>query len=847
MKKILYPFIILFCIAVQNMLAQNMGVNTMTPSAKFHIAGNIDAEEPIFEDYETGDMAPILINTGDADWFITSTDAYQGTSAVKSPFLLNQNDQAELVYSFAQAHDKEVTVEFHYKYIDESNTVSFGLITNEGDYFPPQTPASWKFFTTTFVSNGTDNILKLKVSANVAEANPLIIIDNLKVTYEDGHAFKLVDGTQADGRFLQSDALGHSKWYDLRGEYMQAIEDNHQSLTYNPTFNHLTISDGNTVVISGLRNSFNDRLTFGNKEISTTSGVSLLLPDDDPSHSYFHYDHDDGTFYLGTDPSSSFTKGFQSVRWGFGNKVQGNYSTGFGANNTVNGTYSTIWGTLNTNSGNNNTIWGTENEILDGYTSTLLGRNNTLDGSYGLGWGFNNASVGDYTTSWGYNNQVTGDQSTSWGKDNVVNGTFNTASGLGNNLSSHHGTAWGNNNSINGVYSTIWGINNGSTDSLSSIWGKDNMVTGKYATVWGSNNNGNGNYNTIGGKNNNITENYATAFGSSNHSSGNYNFLAGISNNADGTVSTHFGYSNYSQGIYNYCFGYDLTAYAAHETIFGRYNYTDYYASPLYWNGDEILFSVGNGTSLENKKNAITILKNGNIGIGDLSHETDYLLDLYTTDDAEMRLKSDGNSEIIFDSDDRDYIRFKYGAHTRNIIVENSGRMEFQTTEDNDEMVLEDAMLGLSRQNPSFQLHLGDDDAAKPGSSSWTVTSDQRLKRDIVSFEDGLDLVKKIKPVWFTYNGLAELPEETFVGTIAQELEKVAPYMIKPFNYKDAEGNITEYKSVNYGAMDFVLVNAIQEQQKIIVDQQLEIDQLKSQLQSQQVQIDGILSQLNNE
>ena len=79
-------------------------------------------------------------------------------------------------------------------------------------------------------------------------------------------------------------------------------------------------------------------------------------------------------------------------------------------------------------------------------------------------------------------------------------------------------------------------------------------------------------------------------------------------------------------------------------------------------------------------------------------------------------------------------------------------------------------------------------------------------------FSDGLNLVMQINPVWFTYTGEAGLPKETGVGTIAQELEKIAPYMITKWTYKKTDDDQgVEYLGVDYGAMDFVLVNAIQE------------------------------------
>ncbi len=113
---------------------------------------------------------------------------------------------------------------------------------------------------------------------------------------------------------------------------------------------------------------------------------------------------------------------------------------------------------------------------------------------------------------------------------------------------------------------------------------------------------------------------------------------------------------------------------------------------------------------------------------------------------------------------------------------------------------------------PAYQLELSTNSAGKPTSTVWTVSSDRRLKKDIRPYEGGLKEILQIKPVWYRYNGLTGLPtDEEGVGTIAQELEQVAPYMIKPYIKEDDKGVKTEYKSVDYNAMLFMFVNAIKE------------------------------------
>ena len=96
--------------------------------------------------------------------------------------------------------------------------------------------------------------------------------------------------------------------------------------------------------------------------------------------------------------------------------------------------------------------------------------------------------------------------------------------------------------------------------------------------------------------------------------------------------------------------------------------------------------------------------------------------------------------------------------------------------------------------------------AGKPGGGTWLNTSDIRLKENVNSFEDGLSKIMKIQPVTFQYNELSGYDTEPeYVGVIAQELQKVAPYMVNE--------NLDGYLDVDNSAMTYMLINAMKEQQ----------------------------------
>lgn len=133
--------------------------------------------------------------------------------------------------------------------------------------------------------------------------------------------------------------------------------------------------------------------------------------------------------------------------------------------------------------------------------------------------------------------------------------------------------------------------------------------------------------------------------------------------------------------------------------------------------------------------------------------------------------------------------------------------------------------VGIGTNNPSYLLQLSTNSAAKPGSTAWTIASDKRLKKDIRPFSDGLQVLTKINPVSFQYNGMGGMPNDAqnYVGIIAQEMQLIAPYTIGSYN--DAETNI-DYLNYDSNAVTYILINSVKEQQA-------QIEALKKELELQ--------------
>lgn len=139
--------------------------------------------------------------------------------------------------------------------------------------------------------------------------------------------------------------------------------------------------------------------------------------------------------------------------------------------------------------------------------------------------------------------------------------------------------------------------------------------------------------------------------------------------------------------------------------------------------------------------------------------------------------------------------------------------------------------VGIGTQLPTTTLSVNGD-ANKISGGTWGTFSDIRLKENVRDFTDGLNVLVKINPKIFRYNGLGGIKksEHDEIGIIAQEVEPVAPYMIQDVNTKlhPTDSNDTALKMFDGGNdLIFILVNAVKEQQAQIEDLKKQVAELK--------------------
>jgi len=110
---------------------------------------------------------------------------------------------------------------------------------------------------------------------------------------------------------------------------------------------------------------------------------------------------------------------------------------------------------------------------------------------------------------------------------------------------------------------------------------------------------------------------------------------------------------------------------------------------------------------------------------------------------------------------------------------------------------------------------------------SFNILSDVKLKKEINTLEDALDKVMNLRGVTYKWDldnpDVAGQTESEQIGVIAQEVEALYPELIKETQ--------NGYKSVAYGNLSAVLIEAIKEQQSMIDQQQQVIEELTQRME----------------
>jgi len=339
-------------------------------------------------------------------------------------------------------------------------------------------------------------------------------------------------------------------------------------------------------------------------------------------------------------------------------------------------------------------------------------------------------------------------------------------------LATGAGSTYWNKDSI-GLYSFASGYNTRAQGLAATAMGRDTEASNNYAFASGFFSNADGLYSTAMGFNSDAMALGSTALGYSVDAEQNYSFAAG--------------YFSEAQAIYSVAIGNSVQAQSYASMAVGRYNVGG--GSPNSWNPADPIFEVGIGTSTTNRVNALTIRKDGNVGIG---------------------------TSVPLDA------------------LQVNGRVRFATVEYfEDGGTNEIAARGDIRPTSDNTYDLGtatlrwDDVYATNGMIN---TSDRREKSNIRDVTYGLQEVMQMRPV--SYNWRDHPEQGNKLGLIAQDLLPLIPEVVKTHDFQPSEEDPNIAEKIELERLGVYYSNLIPVLVKAIQEQQAEIEKLKSQVQS---------------
>lgn len=340
------------------------------------------------------------------------------------------------------------------------------------------------------------------------------------------------------------------------------------------------------------------------------------------------------------------------------------------------------------------------------------------------------------------------------------------------------GTQWDKDNI--GRYSFSSGINNKAVGEASTSMGFGTISDGYISTSMGANTTANGNYSTSMGETTTASGYASTSMGGGTKASGWYCTGMGASTTASGYASTSMGLFTKAKSDYS--------------LVTGLYNDTS---------NTNRLFEIGNGTANNARSNAMTVLINGNVGIG-------------TTNPARPLSfpASLGEKILLYPGGAGEVGIGVYGNELR-LHADNPGASVSFGTQDNAGVFTQAGRFQISG---AYGLYVNGNIWA----GGTTYASDERFKQNITAISSPLQKLMQLNGVEYEMK-VGSFQKNNFqkgrqMGLLAQNVEKVVP---------EAVNEIDGYKGVDYARLMPLLIESVKEQNKTIEELKKEIEELK--------------------
>jgi hypothetical protein len=348
-----------------------------------------------------------------------------------------------------------------------------------------------------------------------------------------------------------------------------------------------------------------------------------------------------------------------------------------------------------------------------------------------------------------------------------------------------------------------------------SQWNKNNI--GIFSFAAGFNTIAIGKYSASMGDRTTASGEASTSMGGLTTASGDRSISMGFSTKAIGINAVSMGGTTTASGNSSVSMGTGTVARAYASVALGLFNDSVATADPTSSVATDPVFIIGNGSGFTTRRNAMTVLKNGNVGVNTISPAAKIHVVRSTPSDGLVNT----SAALILEDSTGSLLQFLSNSTYQSgiisatekttlrsgILFPGDSSIAFRSGGNNTKMTLEaNGNVGIGTLTPTQKLHVIGNILA-----SGTITpSDLRYKKDIEVIDHPLEKIDEIRGV--TYKMKAdEFPENGFTdeaqaGVIAQEVESVLPQVV----VTDQNG----YKAVDYSKMVPLLIEGIKELKK---------------------------------
>jgi hypothetical protein len=511
--------------------------------------------------------------------------------------------------------------------------------------------------------------------------------------------------------------------------------------------------------------------------------------------------------------SGTTASGGVSFATGDETNASGWYSTAMGLGTNANAWASTAIGSCNVGGGSTATWVATDPLFEIGNGTSPAAKSNAVtvlkNGSVGIGTATPTAVLHVAGT---YGFLVTG---------TLGNGTI-PATGIGTRMMFYPGKAAFRAGYVDG---TQW--DDANIGNYSTAMGLGTTASGQRSTAMGQGTTASGLASTAMGWATHATGSSSTAMGDFTSASGDYSTAMGESTHATGSSSTAMGDNTTANGNHSTAMGESTSASALCDVALGLCNVGG--GAPNVWIATDPLFEIGNGTNSWTRANAMTVLKNGNVGIGT------------ATPQRTLHLSSPSvSNELIMEvqNGQTDWKKWDFtvdggAGNPQNLTLRvlndaGTGAPLYSMT------WLANGNVGIGTNTAGYKLEVNGT-AGKPGGGSWSTSSDIRLKNIDGDYARGLNDILKLRSIRFHYKPgnprhLPSEPQE--IGFVAQEVAEVFPECV-------TEGK-DGYLDFNMHAVNVAMVNAVKELNGKLDAERARVADLKDDAKEKDAEIEAL-------